>query len=143
MRSLILNIRIILLCAFGAAQDYFLTGPWLVLGVACGLGLLVRRIMAAFGVMVPHIFVLPVPQTGAGRIKSRGLPEIFVGVSGEKSGFLGFYELVYDMACFDYPRFGYVKCSDNRASPAVKPAIRNIALPKRMFMTDTLPPAFI
>ncbi len=126
MRNLILNIFVILHCAFG---------------IACGFALLVRRITAIFSAIISHICaVLSSWRAGIQRPESRGLPEIFVGVSGGISGFLGFLDLVYNVAEMSSSKFGCAELGQSKARPAAKYAAH--MCPQRMLIADNPPPVF-
>ncbi len=134
MRYLLRHILAILLSAFYAHREHFLTGRRPVQGG--------RRIAGIFTVLNSHIRAslfsrkragaqpesIAVHRTMRTSFTSRVSPEIFVGVCGKVSGFLGFRKFLISRL-FCPPLQGHANRSHNRANagpestPMVSPAV--------------------
>ena len=132
MRYLLRHILAILLSAFFAPRKYSLTGHRFVQGG--------RKLAGLFGVLVSHIRAafsahkraksrsepIAAHRTMRASFKSRVSPEIFVGVCGKVSGFLGFREFHF-RRLFCTPLQGRANPSHNRARPERMPMAHTIA----------------
>ncbi len=117
-----LDVLVILRCGF------LLLTPRL-----CG-----RRFAAKFGAVISHIYAIPSPRmrAGAARFESRGLPEIFAGVSGKVLGFLGFWKFSINSAGPCSSDCGRAKRRPSRGRPVALSAARY--RPERTPMADAI-----